>query len=272
MLCILINVERTQKSDWFTEYLSTRGLWVGGLVALEETKSMVGVKETIRYFLGSQNTFLVVQILEFDGERNPTIDHEVITRTKRNSQRLETHFTLSIWPKEQNQFSVLHENRYISNISTMQLLTLIAMYDASLIGNAYNLKPINKSYTDYFHFWARKHMKGFQNDIDAYFFVNDRYHLLELKRPMESVRNWRPYRADTQNYIIFSKFCSERNYALTNLAYSRAERGLVKIFKNVEVISNKKLSYDSLIVSFDPTINIMNLISEGQYKKEISNR
>jgi len=265
-------VERTQKDDWFTEYLSKVGLWVGGSIGQKEPNAIGGVQETIRYFLGQQNIFLVVQILEFQGERNESIAHEEITRSYRNNLNLETHFTLSIWPKEQKQFSVLHENKYVSNLDTMKLLMLFARYDNSIIGGASNLKPINKSYTDFFHLWARRNMKGFQNDIDAYSLMKGRYNLLELKRPVENIRHWRPYRADTQNYINFSKFCLERNYALTNLAYNRSEKGIVKIFKDVKALSDSNLSYESKTISFKPTDNILELISEGEYKKEISNR
>ena len=114
-------------------------------------------------------------------------------------------------------------------------------------------------------------MKGFQNDIDAFIKHDEKIHMLELKRPKESANTWKPYRADSSNYLQFAKFCSELSYQLTNISYTETEAGKMKIFKDV-TFDNQKLYYVTANLEIKPHDEILLAIEKLEFNKEVSER
>jgi hypothetical protein len=114
-------------------------------------------------------------------------------------------------------------------------------------------------------------MKGFQNDIDAYIQHRDRVYMLELKRPKENANTWKPYRSDSSNYLQFASFCSAFDYELTNIAYTEAQPGKMKVFRDV-TFSNQKLHYVTANLEIDPDDEILFKIELLEFHKEVSTR
>jgi hypothetical protein len=260
-------MNRTSKADWLTNYLYRKNFWVGGTKVMHESNSKTTALQTFRYFQAGKMEFLLIYILEFLEPLDEVIDYESAIQIFSDQLLIKPNFTLAIWPNKTHKFAILEDEIFYQNLDSDGVLQKFEKYDSDLIGKSSNLKPINRSFNDFFHLWARQHMKGFQNDIDAFTMHEGNMHMLELKRPRESAKTWKPYRADTQNYLKFENFCSEFNFQLTNIAYTESEPGRLKIFKNVR-FENEKLKYVTATLSIKPDddllVAIENLIFQNQ--------
>ena len=261
----------TQKADWFTRYLYKKDFWVGGTPVMQGDSSWSSATQTIRFFNSSNFEFLIVYILEFNEPFAKQNDYESTMRYY--LERLDVHpdFTLAIWPDVKPLFAILDQIHFSLGLETNDVLQQFEKHDPNLVGQASHLKPLNRSFNDFFHMWARKHMKGFQNDIDAFIKIEENIHMFELKRPKESVDTWRPYLADTSNYTQFSNMCKQKSFSLTNIAYSELEPGTLKIFKDVSH-NLKKLNYVSANLRIRPEDDLLLAVSSLRLKPETSTR
>jgi hypothetical protein len=264
-------VERTVKEDWLTNYLFREGFWVGGTHLIDKGDPRTAAVQTIRYFQSEKPGFLVVYILEFIEPHNKDSKYEQFIKSKLEILNLVPDFTLAIWPNQSRFFATLEDQTFRENLSTVEVLQVFSNFDSSMIGKTTNLKPLNRSFTDFFHLWARQNLKGFQNDLDAFIHDQGTIHMLELKRPKESTQTWRPYRADSSNYINFLNFCVQNSYELTNIAYVASEPGKIKVFKDVSV-EFQSLRYRSAEFQMEPHEKILNVMRNLEFREEISKR
>lgn len=264
-------MDRTNKQDWFTGYLSSRGFWVGGSKVLFNSNPGATALQTVRYFKSNRPEFLLVYILEFIKPVDHSIDYEEVINFYESNLILKPNFTLAIWPNQSKVFAIFEGNRLFRDFDTPRVLDWFRKYDPDLVGSTSYLKPLNRSFTDFFHLWARKHMKGFQNDIDAFKLNRNKFHMLELKRPKESSKTWKPYKADLSNYIQFTNLCSQSDWQLTNVAYNENEKGILKIFNQVKY-HDKKLQYNTAALHLRPEQDFLELINNLKYEKEFSER
>ena len=95
--------------------------------------------------------------------------------------------------------------------------------------------------------------------------------MLELKRPQESVTTWRPYKADANNYYEFKLFCDEKNYQLTNIAYSLRQKWKIKVFKNVTQ-THRGLNYTQSTLGISPMDDLMQIVNSSTFNEEYSTR
>jgi hypothetical protein len=95
--------------------------------------------------------------------------------------------------------------------------------------------------------------------------------MLELKRPKENANTWKPYRADSSNYLQFASFCSVYDYELTNIAYTEAQPGKMKVFRDV-TFSDQKLHYATANLEIKPDDEILLKIELLEFHKEVSAR
>lgn len=261
----------TVKADWFTRYLYKKDFWVGGTPVIQGDRSWSSATQTLRFFNSSNFEFLIVYILEFKEPFTRKNDYESTMR--HYLERLEVYpdFTLGIWPGVNPLFSILDQIDFSLGLETKDVLQRFEKHDPNLVGQASHLKPLNRSFNDFFHVWARSHMKGFQNDIDAFIKINENIHMFELKRPKESVDTWKPYLADTSNYIQFSNMCKQKSYSLTNIAYSESEPGSLKIFKDVrQNLTN--LNYVTANLRIRPEDDLLLAVNSLRLKPETSAR
>ena len=264
-------VIKTSKADWLTRYLYGKKFWVGGTNVTYQNNSLTAATQTIRYFHASRSEFLVVYILEFIEPLDSNQDYESAIRFFLKELQIEPAFTLAIWPNQTLSFAILEGADYRTNLDTRSVLHRFEKFDPALIGTPSYLKPLNRSFTDFFHLWARQNMKGFQNDIDAYINHNEKIYMLELKRPKEIANTWKPYSADSSNYLQFSRLCSDHNYQLINIAYTEAQPGKMKIFKDV-TFDNQKLEYVTANLEIKPDDEILHTIEKLEFHKESSDR
>ena len=264
-------MKRTSKADWFTRYLYSLDFWVGGTPVKGTTLESEMATQTIRYFAGAKEKFLTVYILEFEEDHNPNIDYQALITKNFENLGIKTNFALAIWPMKKPLFAILDGSNYFEKLDSEKVVKHFGKYDESLVGKSEYIKPLNKSFTDFFHLWARENLKGFQNDIDAFFLTSSDIHMLELKRPQESVNTWKPYKADIKNYLTFSKYCDQFGYLMTNIAYSESEPGSIKVFSPIE-IHNGKMEYTTAITRIAPTQSILNVIDQLELTSEVSTR
>ena len=264
-------MNRTTKADWLTRYLYGKKFWVGGTKVTYKENPLTAATQTIRYFHASRSEFLVVYILEFIEPMDSKQDYESAIRFYLTELLIEPNFTLAIWPNQTHSFAVLKGKEYRQNLDTKTVLLAFADFDPALIGRSPYLKPINRSFTDFFHLWARQNMKGFQNDIDTFIQHKERIYMLELKRPKENTNTWKPYSADSSNYLQFASFCSVFDYELTNIAYTEAQPGKMKVFKDV-TFNDRKLNYVTANLEMEPDDEILRKIEQLEFYKEVSER
>lgn len=264
-------MNKTTKADWLTRYLYRNKYWVGGTKVTYKENPLLIATQTIRYFHASQSDFLVVYILEFIAPLDSKQDYESAIRFYLTELPMKPNFTLGIWPNQTHSFAVLNGAEYRQNLDTKTVLLTFKNYDPALIGKSKYIKPINRSFTDFFHLWARQNLKGFQNDIDAFIKHEEKIYMLELKRPKENINTWRPYRADLSNYLQFANFCSVFGYELTNIAYTEAQPGKMKVFKDV-TFNVQALHYLTANLKMEPDDEILNKIQQLEFHKEVSER
>ena len=264
-------MKKINKIDWFTTYLQKKGFWVGGNIIIDFISNET-ITETIRFFKGENEKYLVVYILEFDNKKKSSLDYKNIIKPIVNKLSIHNEFTLIIWPKEEiNKFAIYKNEEFIANLNTHNVLSFFSEFDESLVGKSSYIKRINKGYTDFFHKWAREYLKGFQNDIDSFLNLNNTLHMLELKRPQELVTTWRPYKADANNYYEFKLFCDEKNYQLTNIAYSQRQKWKIKVFKNVTQ-THRGLNYTQSTLEISPMDDLIQLVNSSSFNEEYSTR
>ena len=264
-------MNKTTKIDWLTRYLYGKKFWVGGTKVTYQGNFLTAAIQTIRYFNANRSNFLVVYILEFIEPLDRNVDYESTIKFYLTELLIKPHFTLAIWPNQTHSFAILEGGDYRQDLDTEKVLLTFENFDPALIGRSSYLKPLNRSFTDFFHLWARQNMKGFQNDIDAFIKHDEKIHMLELKRPKESANTWKPYRADSSNYLQFAKFCSDLSYQLTNISYTETEAGKMKIFKDV-TFDNQKLYYVTANLEIKPHDEILLAIEKLEFNKEVSER
>lgn len=244
---------------------------MGGTPVIDDADPRIAAVQTIRYFQAEKPGFLVVYILEFMEPHNSKSNYEEFIKNKLRDLKLKPDFTLGIWPNQSHFFATLEVSNYQEYLTTEEVLKVFSKFDPSIVGRTTNLKPLNRSYTDFFHLWARRNLKGFQNDLDAFIDDQGTIHMLELKRPKESTNTWRPYRADSSNYSNFLNFCAVNSYLLTNIAYVASEPGKLKFFKDVSV-ENQLLKYQTAEIQIDSHEHILNVMENLQFREETSRR
>ena len=264
-------MERTTKADWLTKYLYRKQFWVGGTKVTYKANSSTTATQTIRYFRANTSEFLVIYILEFIEPLDQKIDYETVIKFYTSVIPIETNFTLAIWRNESNNFAILEGENLRQSLDDKGVLDAFENFDPALIGKSIYLKPLNRSFTDFFHLWSRQNMKGFANDIDVFIKNAEGVHMLELKRPKEKTNTWRPYRADSVNYLQFANFCSQLDYKLTNLAYSEAEPGKIKVFKDV-TLESPNLKYLTASLEINSDDDILLSIKKLIFQNEVSKR
>ena len=264
-------MERTTKADWFTNYLDQKQFWVGGTEVTYKENSLTKATQTIRYFRANTSEFLVVYILEFIEPIDQKTDYETAIKFYLSGIPIKTNFTLAIWQNESTKFAILEEGNLQQNLDDQGLLAAFAKFDPALIGESSYLKPLNRSFTDFFHLWSRKYMKGFVNDIDAFIENTADIHMLELKRPKEKINTWNPYKADSINYLQFATFCAQLSYKLINIAYSEAELKKIKVFKDV-TLSGQNLKYLTASLVIDRDEDLLLSIEKLKFIEEVSKR
>ena len=264
-------MEKTTKADWLTKYLHQKQFWGGGTEVTYEADSLMTATQTIRYFRANTPEFLVVYILEFKEPLDQKIDYETAIKFYSSGIPIKSDFTLAIWQNESNKFAILEGGKLRKNLDDKGVLAAFARFDPALIGESSYLKPLNRSFTDFFHLWSRKYMKGFVNDIDAFIKNAQGIHMLELKRPKEKTNTWKPYLADSKNYLQFANFCSQLGYKLTNIAYSEAEPRKIKVFKDV-TLSSQNLKYHTAGLEIKVDDDFLLSIEKLKFHDEVSNR
>ena len=68
-------MEKIEKIDWFTNYLK-QNFWVGGTEPKLSSNTPSKITQTLRYFRGNNNDFLVVPIFEFMEGKNQSKNYK----------------------------------------------------------------------------------------------------------------------------------------------------------------------------------------------------
>ena len=118
-------------------------------------------------------------------------------------------------------------------------------------------KYINDKNSTPFHEWQRNclNYNGFPVDIDMVFYENNvLYSLIEIKRSF--VKDWKPYKADKNNYLALCKFCDrlEVNFSLffipqiKNLSVKVDDYDHISIYNVLHKVCNYKEADDIFFI------------------------
>lgn len=100
-------------------------------------------------------------------------------------------------------------------------------------------RPQSQRAGDLFRTFTRRYLSRFciSNDIDALRLGESEAHpplILELKKPTESIHEWKPYIDDCANYMYLKTLAQKRGLDFRVIAYNRNSRERVGLFWNVE--------------------------------------
>ena len=132
--------------------------------------------------------------------------------------------------------------------------------DPTFLGASGNVKPINKSVNDLFQVWSRSYLNPYcvVNDVDALVRGEKSNKIIELKRPVESAAEWKPYRNDLRNYQRSKELSDMTSSEIVNIAYNlnKPEGSLVQIFSTpVKKDNSLGIVYSKLIVKSSEAID-----------------
>lgn len=147
------------------------------------------------------------------------------------------------------------------------------------LNQKHNIKVINDSISTPFHKWQRDNLSydGFPVDIDIALVEDENVlSLIEIKR--SRIQNWKPYKADKNNYLAMCKFCDrlETNFFLFFI--SQQENGGQKIddYEHIDIydiyhkIGNYKEA-DNIYFKKIKTLSLNELLKYDFFQKHTKN-
>ena len=134
--------------------------------------------------------------------------------------------------------------------------------DPTFLGATGNVKPINKSVNDLFQVWSRSYLNPYcvVNDVDALVRGEKSNKIIELKRPVESAAEWKPYRNDLRNYQRSKELSDITSSEIVNIAYNlnKPAGNMVQLFTTpVKQDNSLAIQYSKLVVKSSEAIDFI---------------
>lgn len=198
--------KKTEKADWMNDALAA----LGGLVSDHVSYARIiglsdGITASVRYVGNRRIGYHLLLVLISDNE-GMDVEEELKKSIAHSSN-------LAVFGIKVDQIILCLGSNFFSiidNIITLMTEDSLArfFYGINSImepsGNG-AVKRLNKSMNDRFQDFTRRNLSSFVtcNDIDAILLPSgsrDRPIFIELKRPLNEIREWRPYASDMANY------------------------------------------------------------------------
>ena len=260
----------TLKQDWFTKELEDAGILVGGGEAIAKKLHLQDSQASFRFAVSPNSSWMYFLTVGFGPNYSSTYEESIFLELRELG-------VTAIFPglkilfysnHRPGSFRINFEGTW-ETVSQAELQKRFYTNDPSFIGEVGNVKPINKSINDAFQVWSRTFLNPYcvVNDIDALAAGIKTNKIIELKRPLEDIGDWKPYRNDLRNYQRSSELALKTNSVIVNIAYNQkiTSSRLVQIFTTPEKECNlTRVSYSKSVVSSSDAIDFI------LDKKEIS--
>jgi hypothetical protein len=253
----------TLKQDWFTEELEEAGILVGGGRAIAKKLHLEDSQISFRFAVSPNSTWMYFLTVGFGPDYSSLYEKHIILNLRELA-------VSAIFPDlkiiffsdhRPGSFRINFEGIW-ETVSESELQKRFYTMDPSFTGELGHVKPINKSINDAFQVWSRTFLspKCVVNDLDALAVGQKRNKIIELKRPIEDVAEWKPYRNDLSNYHRNSELALKTSSEIINIAYNQKSTSgkLVQIFTTpVNDVNSRIISYSKLVISSKEAIDFI---------------
>ena len=253
----------TLKQDWFTKELEDAGILVGGGEAITKKLHLEDSQASFRFAVSPNSSWMYFLTVGFGPNYSSTYEDSIFLQLSEIG-------VTEIFPGLKILFYSNHRPGSFrinfagtwETVSQVELQKKFYAEDPSFIGEVGNIKPINKSINDAFQVWSRTFLNPYcvVNDIDAFAAGLKTNKIIELKRPLEDIADWKPYRNDLRNYQRSSELAVKTNSLIVNIAYNQKDTParLVQIFTTPEKEGNlTRISYSKSIVTSSEAIGFI---------------
>lgn len=254
----------TSKLDWFTKALEESGIVVGGGSLI--TKSLGISMETpvsIRFATSPNSSWMYFLTVGFGEKYSSGYESKILASLPNlEFDRLLPDLNVIFYSNNRpGSFRVYFDSMW-ETVSYLELQKKFMEVDPSFIGEVGQVKQINKSINDIFQYWTRSYLSPYcvVNDIDALVINENRCRIIELKRPVEDISTWKPYKTDLRNYERNQELAEKTNSEIINMAYNLDDdKGRkVQIFTTpTRIERSNKIEYKRAVVGQSEAIDFV---------------
>ncbi len=174
-------------------------------------------REIFGYFLTLQANIDFWEILESEIMRSSAIKNNFLRFERLLSKTIPIILYDNAHP---DCFAISIDKNRFDRVNSDELEVFFSNYSRKITQNPGTFKDINKSINDSFQKWTRFHLSKYLviNDFDM--IIPSKSLIIELKRVVERIEDWRPYLDDKGNYLALSKICSTNHLRMHTIAYN----------------------------------------------------
>jgi hypothetical protein len=268
----------TSKQDWFTKELEDAGVLVGGGESIAEKLLLDETQVTFRFATSPDSSWMHFLTVGFGQQYSSTYEKNIFAKLSELGVReLFPDLKILFYSDHRSGSFRIHFGHLWESVSAIELQKKFFDVDPSFIGQSGNVKPINKSVNDLFQLWSRSYLNPYcvVNDVDALVTSTRPSKIIELKRPVETISDWKPYRNDLANYQRSKELASITKSNIVNIAYNldRPTGGQVQIFTIPEKKDNSaEITYSKIVTNSKEAIeyildrNQLTLVSDSSQR------
>jgi hypothetical protein len=268
----------TAKQDWFTGELEAAGVLVGGGESISAKLMLPDSQCSFRFAASPDSTWMYFLTVGFGQSYSSTYEEAIFSRLGDLgvSEMFPNLRILFYSDHRPGSFRINFGGNW-ETVNPMGLQKKFHEVDPSFIGALGNVKPINKSVNDLFQTWSRAYLNPYcvVNDIDAIAKGLKTEKIIELKRPVESVADWKPYKNDLRNYQRSKELAGIAKSEIINIAYNinKPEGSIVQIFTTpVKNEAGPGITYSKTIVSSSEAVDYILDRNQIRLMKDSSSR
>lgn len=251
----------TAKQDWFTKELEEAGVLVGAGDVIA-TKLMLPESQTsFRFAVSPNSTWMHLLTVGFGQHYESSYEEAIFIRLSELgvSQIFPDLKILFYSDQRPGSFRINFDGNW-ETVTPLGMQKKFYNADPTFLGASGNVKPINKSVNDLFQVWSRSYLNPYcvVNDVDALVRGEKTNKIIELKRPVESAADWKPYRNDLRNYQRSKELSEMTSSEIVNIAYNlnKPEGSLVQIFSTpVKKENSPVIEYSKLVIKSSEAID-----------------
>ncbi len=251
----------TLKQDWFTQELEDAGILVGGGESIAQKLNLEDSQSSFLFAVSPNSAWMYFLTVGFGPSYSSTYEDSIFSRLcELGVSAIFPGLRILFYSNHRpGSFRINFEGIW-ETVSETELQRRFYVVDPSFMGEVGNVKPINKSINDAFQVWSRTFLNPYcvVNDIDALAAGVKTNKIIELKRPIEDIAEWKPYKSDLKNFQRSSELALKTNSVIMNIAYNQKSTPgkLVQVFTTpVKEINSTSISYSKLVISSSEAID-----------------
>jgi len=251
----------TAKQDWFTKQLEEAGILVGGGEAIAAKLLLPQSQTSFRFAVSPSSTWMHFLTVGFGQHYESSYEEAIFSRLRDlGVSEMFSDLKILFYSEQRPGSFRINFGGIWETVDPIGLQTKFYDADPTFLGASGNVKPINKSVNDLFQVWSRSYLNPYcvVNDVDALVRGEKTNKIIELKRPVESAAEWKPYRNDLRNYQRSKELSEMTSSEIVNIAYNlnKPQGSLVQIFTTPAKKENSPdIRYSKLVIESSEAID-----------------